>query len=130
MRLKKQYGHFDQQAASRLARTLKATLLPRRKSGRKPDESPLRAAELGTAAWEAYRHEPAPPSRRRFQEDLWQRIYAAVIPAALTMHPAERMHLTELLRRRVHVLLGRQQPHTKSVNGSPQSLLLLACSLV
>ena len=32
LRLKKQYGQFDQQAANRPARTLNATLLPRRKS--------------------------------------------------------------------------------------------------
>lgn len=108
-RLKKAFGPFDSAAATGLARTLKAALVPRRKAGRKADASTVQAAEMYVAEIEAYRQDSRQLSRRRFEHQLWHRIYQTVIPEALTMHPAERMHQTDRLRRRVAAYLKRRK---------------------
>jgi len=64
------------------------------------------------AGREAYRQNPNPPSRRKFERDLWQQIYEVEIPESLRQHKADRMYHTGLLRRRVLAYLSRRMKKT------------------
>jgi len=81
---------IDRACAERLARLFRASLVPRRKPGRKPTDRVLTALKM--------RGEKLP----------WSDVYRAVIPGYAELHPCDRIHLSRNLRRAVAAFLKRR----------------------
>ncbi len=81
---------IDRRTAEQLARVLRASLIPRRKPGRKPTRSVLTAV------------------RMRADGVGWPEIYKGLIDGFAELHPCERIHQTRKLRRATAAFLKRR----------------------
>lgn len=89
-RLRLKHAPIDRRTAEQLARLLRATLIPRRKPGRKPTRRVLTAV------------------RMRSKNIPWPRVYHAVIDGFANLLFYERIYQSRKLRRAVAAFLKRR----------------------
>ncbi len=90
---------IDRRTAEQFARVLRATLIPRRKPGRKPTRRVLTAVRI------------------RADGVAWPEIYKTLIDGFAALHPCDRIHQTRKLRRAVAAFLKRRSHRLRNFSG-------------